>query len=348
MATEAAHVRGAKALIELCLRLGEVAPLELTTEVVAEALRLDGLLSTDAANVSGRGEARAKARGTQAILGAARRTYDRKRQESIAANHVAVDAKHEQRRRYEAYQRALRAQNEHAKQLAQASDAITALTDERETIEIGDPGALEDMREALGAERIEVRQRLDALTDYDAAQTAQMSQEQRHSEAKARRTQLRAAREHLRAVLGRLLHNQLSPLVAPMSRITERVIDATVEVDLTDGAHFYLVRDGERIRLDDAPASARVVTYAALQAVIRSSLGGWRHLILDDLETLDHERRTRFIEALRIEVDEKRLDQVLVACVDDGWEPPEGTHTIRLDSNDPTLTAHPALASQGA
>ena len=77
-----------------------------------------------------------------------------------------------------------------------------------------------------------------------------------------------------------------------------------------------------------------VVALLGLRLAILNQIGGWRCLLLDDMENLQASRRRRLLEQLLVEAREGRLDNFIGAWVaedaDGLAEVPEGVKIIRL------------------
>lgn len=187
--------------------------------------------------------------------------------------------------------------------------------------------ALDEEIASVKEERDEAQRNADTLSDMAGAVAKREENRVNLQRAQNRRTRARELIGPVEATLSGMLGELVSPLEEPVSRITRAVLGADFRVELTGGATFWLVWPDRRAPIE-ASKSEHAVAMMALRCAVQQSLGGWRHLVLDDMENLVASRRTRFVEAMLDEVREGRLDNFIGACVEDGWRPPAGARVI--------------------
>ena len=178
----------------------------------------------------------------------------------------------------------------------------------------------------------------DTLTDAATATALRMERSLDRDRATQKRTDARSVVKGLTAVLERMLAEVIRPFVDPISRITSAVVDADCYVDLAGGFDFGCLRpDGTRVPWATCSESQQAVLLLAFAVAVQGRLGGWRRLVVDGLECMDAERRTRFLTAMREAVDRDELDTLICAVVDDGWTPPieAAAQVVRLERGTP-------------
>lgn len=246
-----------------------------------------------------------------------------------AANLAELEAKHSAA--FDARHRYLLGIQQYDR-IRQIEKRLQELVAERDAIELIPVEAIKTSREALRVEYAEVRSELKVCQASDRHRVMLRTARSELRKLTTRRVQVTEAERVVREALVEALEQQTRPLRDPMSRICRAVLGADVRVRLDDGLDLELVREMEQVmHIDEAPASARATAYAALQVAVRESLGGMRYVLLDDLEHLDQDRRTRFVKAMVAEVDGGHLDWCLLAGVDDGWRPP-GVTLIEMEA----------------
>ena len=198
---------------------------------------------------------------------------------------------------------------------------VERLGDELGDVLDGQIEAIDAEIAALAEEAVDATKKADRLSDAAAAIAKRA--ENRNALAVAERTRS-SAREIIKIierVLSTMLAELVAPLEGPVSRITRTVIGADFRVRLDGGgASFWLIWDDHEAPMA-ASRSEEAVAMMALRCAVQQHLGGWRHLVLDDMENLAKERRHRFIQAMSDEIQAGRLDNFLGACVDDYWRP---------------------------
>lgn len=184
------------------------------------------------------------------------------------------------------------------------------------------------------ADRDAARKQQRNRNDLDAHQATMAERRARREAVLRQRTALHELRGDIDNLRGAVLESALRPLLAITRRIVHKVIPGA-DVGLAGGSTLMLMLTPEHapVPIDRCSSSERAILLAALRAAVASTMTGWRHVLLDDLEHVhEHEsnpRRTRLVAALRDEIGQT-LDNVLLACVDDGWTPPHDVHVIRL------------------
>ncbi len=200
----------------------------------------------------------------------------------------------------------------------------------------GDNAPLLEQINGMKLEKATATLNADALTDAAGREGARTSRLYDLAAAQSRRELARRLTGRILAVQTRMGSEQVGPMLADCNRILEAVTGATLEMDANDPAakslHLSLRRAGRLFGLDQASHSLRSCVYVALHTAIVSRMPGWRAVILDDAENLSKDRRERLVEALLDEVVGGRLDNVIVASVDDGWRPLAVVPTIRIDT----------------
>lgn len=133
-----------------------------------------------------------------------------------------------------------------------------------------------------------------------------------------------------KGVLGSVLSSGLTPLVSTASEYVERVIGNPLWCEGEGGFQWGIVHAGTKITHTAMSNSERAVAMMFLGIAIKARLGGWRCVVLDDMENLDNvseasnteTRRDRFILELHAAMKDGLLDEAWTACVQDGWTPP--------------------------
>lgn len=214
---------------------------------------------------------------------------------------------------------------QHAASLAERYERLTA---EIQAAGSASLDAIEAQIEALTVGRKDAQRNIDALTDAAGARAAQLGNRELLQGAKDRRGKIREALKALEGVRGQMTAALFAPLQERVSAITLAVLGARWNPAVTGGWDWALWRDdafhahGSR--------SGGVVAMAALHIAIAEHLGGWRHVVLDDLENLEVSRRNMLLDALRAELIAGRLDNAVVACVTpwDDITPRAVVHTL--------------------
>jgi hypothetical protein len=222
------------------------------------------------------------------------------------------------------------ADGERARREVQAADQLQAIEVELgELAPTGHQGTAEQQIGVLNAERVEVLRNIDKLNDHASAAVEAESARLGLGAATSKRADIRAAGEAVRDLLGQRLQAAVAPLLDP---VNEHLFPALggqgLSIRLGKGAHLELQPSGTP--LASASTSERVCALMLLQAAVHARQGGWRHVLVDDLEHLDHERRTAFVGAMAAWMEAGELDTFIGACVDDGWTPPPGVDVVRL------------------
>lgn len=204
----------------------------------------------------------------------------------------------------------------------------------RAEIAAAEVGSSADLELALGAERealADIQRKLDRLVDDESIRQAQADRYEQETQYKAQAAKA-AEREALaRDVRAKVLLDALAPLAEPVSRICREAIGCSVEMEL-DPFAITLVRFDERIPLDTASHSQQIVTWLAFAAAVRSRLGGWRAVLVDDLEALTPERLKGFVRAMDAEIRMGHLDQFVGAVASDHPIDIEHATTVWLET----------------
>lgn len=207
---------------------------------------------------------------------------------------------------------------------------IEALTTQLAQLGTGATDAIDAQIEALNTERRDVLVKINRLNDATNEQAARAENQMRYEDAVEERTSVREALKPVTDTWNRLLAELLAPLAEPVSAFTTAILGAEWAVDASQGFDWALRRGDANLAYGSH--SARAVAMLGLRLAIAERLGGWRSLILDDMEHLDPDRRTRLLTQVIELVEQKRLDTFVGAVVDDGdWKPPKGVHIIHLE-----------------
>lgn len=201
-----------------------------------------------------------------------------------------------------------------------------------ETVE--EPPPIEPIRlqlsalEALLAERRKVRTQANDAVQATATLRRQTSE---RDDAVTKRDRYRDALASAESVLAEFLEADTRALIGPASEIVERVTGYRIALDMSGGSDepLSLVRGDHTVPLSQASDSQTVIAGVALAAVAaRRAFGfrGWRAIIVDRFESVGQDRRTALLDALGEEIAKGHLDNVIVACVEDGWVYPNGHH----------------------
>lgn len=276
--------------------------------------------------------------GLQTLAGVASRAYDR----AAALDRETAEVVTRARDSLAAGEKALQT---HGERWKQAAADVARWTTEKETTEAslaelpdGDADAVDEVLTQLGQERERLVSNVDRLNDHAGAMAALESHRAKLRQATDLRDQVTDAGKRVKAATVSRMAAAIEPVTAPASLITQQVLGMELGIDLEQGGMPYLYADAParggptgRIPVFSASHSQRSVALMALQAAIQSKLRGWRSVVLDDLEHLEPERRTKFVEAMRDAVHERGLlHNFMCAAVADGWEPPDGVQIIRL------------------
>jgi hypothetical protein len=182
---------------------------------------------------------------------------------------------------------------------------------------VGGLDLIDALIDSKQADRRRLIEAADKLSDVEGDRVALESARADAQRLQAELDTVIATRDAITAAKSQWLASKISGSLAPARRITTAVLGAEVSVTTDDdGAHILL---GD-IDLDtvqgDQLRSPRIVALAALRVAMLSNLEGLRALFVDDLECIDEERRSRFIEALAAEVRCGTIHQVMGASVD--------------------------------
>lgn len=195
-------------------------------------------------------------------------------------------------------------------------------------------GVDEEALEAATARRSKLEQELVVVQDV-AAQRATLAE--RRDERRTlieRRTLLHELHKAADTAQGLALDDVLALVLDPV----QRIVYATTgdDVVLEKGSDLKLVRTRgamASIAIEDASDAERNIVLAAFRVALAGLMPGWRHVAIDRLESLcslETDWRSSFVAALQAEVEAGTVDNVLLACVKDGWTPPEGVHVVEL------------------
>ena len=177
--------------------------------------------------------------------------------------------------------------------------------------------ATDALIEVKVAERADCIAAADRLSDVAGLQTTLET-----ARADAQRLQgeldvIAKVREAITAAKSWWLATQIDGALEPARRITQAVLGLDVDVTTSeDGAHIMLGDVDLDAVQGDQLRSPQIVALAALRVAMLARLDGLRALFVDDLESIDADRRGRFIEALAAEVRAGTIHQVMGASVD--------------------------------
>lgn len=210
-------------------------------------------------------------------------------------------------------------------------------------------GAVDEIEAQLSelqTERAEAQRNADRLSDEASRAATRLEREAKRAAEVARRTRGRELLKVVEQIQGKLLQEATAPLEAPASEITRRVLGADIKVALDKGASFWLHFPGH-VAPVRASRSEAAVAAVALRCAIVNRLGGYRAVVLDDMENLEGGRRGLLLHAMSVEVSAGRLDNFLGAYVLDGWTP-AGDVCHLLDTRDAVSPAvrRPTLKEQ--
>ena len=177
--------------------------------------------------------------------------------------------------------------------------------------------ATDALIEVKVAERADCIAAADRLSDVAGLQTTLET-----ARADAQRLQgeldvVAKVRDAITAAKSWWLATQLDGALEPARRITQAVLGLDVDVTTSEnGAHIMLGDVDLDAVQGDQLRSPQIVALAALRVAMLARLDGLRALFVDDLESIDADRRGRFIEALAAEVRAGTIHQVMGASVD--------------------------------
>jgi hypothetical protein len=192
---------------------------------------------------------------------------------------------------------------------------IARLEEEAQALQADQVTAIEQQMVALGVEVRGYVQNRDALNDAVQLRNQVDLAQGNATTAQSQRDMVREYGNIARLVHGRMCNQATAPLCEPASRITQTTLGMDIGFRMDDGTTLLL--GGEPV--DEHSESRQTIALAALQTAVQMQMHGWRAVLLDGLEHIDRDHRFRFMDALQAEVDAGTLDNVLCACVDDGW-----------------------------
>jgi len=195
---------------------------------------------------------------------------------------------------------------------------------------VGSDGEVREYMDTLKAERDEAQAAADALTDWASQEATIEKCRADKRDQEDRRTDAHEIKKQLLVWQGAVLAQLVGPLEAPASDITQHAMGADIRFDLTDGCKVMIVRGDEAVPMEQASASQQTIAAVAVTVALRHQLGGWRCVVVDDLEHLDTQRRDNLVDTLYACQESGYLDNAILACVDDGWRPGHDIHTIDL------------------
>ena len=163
-----------------------------------------------------------------------------------------------------------------------------------------------------------------------ATQRSSASTDAKLTDAIDKRARIVNAGKTVKRVLLESMAKALSPLTEIASGITQDVMGATMTLISDTGINLVLDFDGVPVHLTDASNSQRMTALMALQVAVQSKVTGWRSVFLDDLEGLEHARRTKFVQAMAKAVRDGLIDNFVAASVEDGWAPPTDVQHVNL------------------
>ena len=204
---------------------------------------------------------------------------------------------------------------------AQAAELAEAQIAAGETT--GEDG-LTDALEVIRVQAEEAEGAIDRLTDAAAAKALTMQRQMELEIVERKRVAALELEKALTTILERMLTEAVQPFLAPINAITQDVMGTDAYADLAGGFDFGVVRDdGTRVPWGTCSESQQTALLLAFSIAVQGRLGGaWRRLVVDGLECMDADRRTRFMLAMRACLDRGELDTLICASVADGWEPP--------------------------
>ena len=192
--------------------------------------------------------------------------------------------------------------------------------------------AIDEQITALKTSKSEAVTSADALSDSMQTIAAREEHRTQLSDAKDRRDEARDLIAELgpNGLLGRILSGAFGPLVETVNKYLEPVTGSKLWVETEGGFTWGYERDYKRVPIETASRSHRAIAMLLFAGVVRSKLGGWRFVTIDDCENLEAARRTALVTQLIRMCDDGLLDQAWVAAVSDNWTPPEGVHHIQI------------------
>jgi hypothetical protein len=271
-------------------------------------------------------------------LSAARRQIERADNEKAAWTRNVDGARNELRNATTAAKAAVDAKLSTEQRRAQLAEQLDAARNVLTGLDTTDTSAIDLQIAGLDAEKVQLTKNADRLTDYTGLVATLASRREEHRAALDERTRTRIAGEALQEVFGRMLAALVGPLREAMNEVIGPVLDGEVLLDTTDGLSISLLRPGGGtgevprpdvvVPLETMSRSTRAVVFVALRYAITTQLGGWRALLLDDLENLNADlespadsRRDRLVLTLSELAFAGKIDNAILACVDDGWRP---------------------------
>jgi hypothetical protein len=265
-----------------------------------------------------------EAAGHRALVDAAHRASERAGSERIQAGEAHTRAKN-------ALERAKQELSHRRQAVESAQQTATADSERREELlnRLGElptmPEATAEALKGLRSKRVDVQASHDQANDAAAKWAADEERRLARTSATVARDKLRESGKKAKVLEAELLQESLTPVLGIAERICMDVLGKRLRVTFNKGALVSLETEngGHRWMLSAASQSERVVAMMALQVALQNQLDGWRHVVVDDLEALEQERRTRFTAAMAQLHSEGVIDNFLGASVADGWEAPE-------------------------
>lgn len=175
----------------------------------------------------------------------------------------------------------------------------------------------EAMIELKLSERAEAIAAADRLSDVAGLQTTLETARADAQRLQAELDVVTKVRDGITAAKAWWLARQLDGALEPARRITQAVLGLDVDIATAeDGARIVLGDVDLDTVQGDQLRSPQIVALAALRVAMLARLDGLRALFVDDLESIDEDRRAKFLAALAAEVRAGTIHQVMGASVD--------------------------------
>lgn len=216
------------------------------------------------------------------------------------------------------------------KQLLDLAKERETLTDQLAELPVVDHTTVDIEEQGARAELADVENVLQRFADSAGHLAAIEERRADITDAIEARQQIVSAGKTVKKVLLDSMAEALEPLTSIASGITKDVMGAEMRLLSDGGINLSLDFDGELVDLKDASNSQRMTALMALQVAVQSKVPGWRSVFLDDLEGLEADRRTKFVEAMAKAMRDGLIDNFVGASVEDGWTPPEGVQHVQL------------------
>jgi DNA repair exonuclease SbcCD ATPase subunit len=167
-----------------------------------------------------------------------------------------------------------------------------------------------DLLAALRRERQDAQGKADTLNDAQQAEIQLSERRERLRDIEGIASALRVNRTSVHDARSRLVKQIANPLEQIAGAVARNVLGLDLQVRNGD---IVLTRSGAEYHIDTASDGERVVLLAGLAIAVRHRLGGWKHAMIDRLDALTDETRTRFLRELFRLHEEGVIDTLICA-----------------------------------